>query len=279
MKNDKEILNIAGFNPVYKGVPPFTKVSNGHGYIGVLLEEENSGKLQCHVCGECALNLAKHLYHKHKELNPTSYREKFGINKTTPLMSPQTLKKIKNNFLDLTEEKQKEIIARLKNNLTRLHKEGNYKKREAKGTSQMQNSFGTCPEQAKERFWKLYKELGRIPKNNELTGTLKHIVYSRFKNYKEALIAWGVSEHEYRMHVAEGKNNAVEERAKNDFFPKYSDEDVKKQYQDFYFRFNRFPTWGEVKQYGMPGRIPFMRVFGKNKSELQNSLVQSENEY
>ncbi len=275
MKN--ETLNVDGFLPVYKGLPPFMKYEGGFGYSGVLLEDIVTGKLQCHLCGHLVNNLSKHLFHKHKEVTPEKYREMTGINRTTPLMSTSTLKKYKNNFLDLTKEKRNAIIARLKENNKSIHARKTYVKRTGtKGTTQMQNKFGTCPEQAKTQFMREYQKLGRIPSNSEMSGRLRNLVYTRFPSYKEALLAWGISDQEYRQHVTEGKVKAYQARADHDFYRKYTDEDVKTLYSDFYFQNKRLPTWSEVKQYGLPSREVFKRVFGTDKSLVEGSFASNE---
>ena len=274
-----ETINIEGFNPVYKVLPPFMKFDGGFGYKGVLLEDKETGKLQCHLCGTLANNLSKHLYHKHKGVSANDYREKVGLNKYVPLMSEQTRKKIKNNFLNLTDSKRKEVIKRLKENNKNAHESGNWKKREKTGSIQYQNKYGTCPEQAKTQFFKEYKELGRIPTNDEMSGRLRSLVYTRFSSYKEALISWGISEQEYREHFLQGKINSFEARRDQDFFPKYDKDDVKKLYSDFFFEKKRFPTWGEVKQFGLPSRVVFERAFGGTKSNIESSFKVKEQSY
>lgn len=271
MEINREELAVEGFEPVYKGVPPFMKFENGFGYMGVLLEEKETGKLQCHLCGHLSLNISKHLFHKHKDVTPTRYKELTGLNRTTPLMSTRTRKFIKNNFLNLTEEKRKEVLKRLKENNKKTHTEGSWRKREAGAALEFNNKFGTCPEQARTLFWEEYHKLGRIPSNKEMSGKLRHIIYSRFPSYKSALIAWGVTEDDYRSHVIEGRSRAVEARAEKDFFPKYSKEDVERSYGDFFFQHKRLPTWNEVKELGLPGRAPFNKAFGeKTKTEVES---------
>tara|TARA_R110000868_G_scaffold160448_6_gene390079 strand:+ start:1033 stop:1860 length:828 start_codon:yes stop_codon:yes gene_type:complete len=274
----REELKVEGFEPVFKGVPPFMNFENGFGYMGVLLEEKETGKLQCHLCGCLALNLAKHIFHKHKDFTVDRYREIAGLNSTTPLMSVSTRKKIKNNFLNLTEEKRKAVVKRLRENNRKAVNEGRVGGHR-KNTFEAQNKFGTCPEQAKTLFWEEYKKLGRIPTNKEMSGKLRHIIYTRFSSYKNALISWGVSESEYRENVVNYQQKAFEARADKDFFPKYSEEDVKKLYGDFFFQNKRLPTWGEVKEIGLPGRAPFERIFGKSKSEIEAGLKVREHCY
>lgn len=274
----REELKIDGFEPVYKGIPPFMKFENGFGYMGVLLEEKETGKLQCHLCGNCSLNLAKHIFHKHKDFTIERYRNVSGLNNTTPLMAQSTRKKIKNNFLDLTEEKRRAVIKRLRG----LNKKNIFEGKvggKRRNTLEAQNKFGTCPEQARTLFWEEYKSIGRIPTNDELSSKLKYVVYSRFSSYKNAMIAWGVSEEEYRAHVLNGQQKAQEARAEKDFFPKYTDEEVEKMYGNFFFQNKRLPTWGEVKELGLPGRAPFQRVFNASKSEIEDGFKVREQSY
>ena len=265
-----------GFRPVYKGIPPFTKFEKGFGYYGVLLEDEESGKLQCHLCGELNNNLAKHIFHKHKDFTAKKYKEIVGLNLTTPLMSESTRKKFKNNFLDLTEEKQQETIERLRSNNRKVHREKLLTPRSTKGTLEHKNKYGTCPEQAKTLFWEEYNKIGHIPIDKEMSNKLRNIIYTRFTSYREALLAWGITEQQYREHVVEGQIKVHQTRAENDFFPKYDKEKVKQQYADFFFKNKRLPTWGEVKQYGLPKRSVFERVFGTCKSDIQNSFKVNE---
>jgi hypothetical protein len=261
-----------GFKPIYKGIPPFMKFEKGFGYLGVLLEEESTGKLQCHLCGKTALNIAKHLYHKHDGVSPYDYRIQTGLSLTTPLVSESTRKKFKNNFLNLTESKKREVIARLRNLNKRLHSNP---KRQRKNVAsiQLNNRYGTCPEQIRHKFWEIYNRLGRIPNWSELGGSIKSVVEKRFESYEEALVTWGIPRQEWREHKIEIQNKAYEARKAKDFFPKYKAEEVRKQFEDFFKLKKRFPTWGEVEQFGMPKRSVFKRVFGCNKSELQNSLM------
>lgn len=261
-----------GFRPVYKGVPPFMKFEDGHGYFGVLLEHEKTGKLQCHLCGILVNSLSKHLYHKHKKVSPIQYKIKTGLKLTTPLLSENSRKRIKNNFLNLTKEKRDKIIQTLLNNNKKLHTKGLHRTRGKYSSLEYNNRFGTCPEQAKTLFWEEYNKFGRIPSTNEMSGKLKNIIFTRFDSYKSACIAWGISEKEYDLHITEGKINAVAKRAENDYFPKYEKEQIIKIYSDFFSIHKRLPTWGEVQQFSMPGRVPFQRAFGVSKSVLERSF-------
>ena len=260
-----------GFKPIYKGIPPFMKYEKGFGYYGVLLEQEETGKLQCHLCGECVLNIAKHIYHKHKDSSPKQYRVETGLSLTTPLVSEKTRKLIKNNFLKLNEEEKDKVVARLRNLNKKLH-QGEKRQRENKASLQTNNRYGTCPEQVRSQFYEIYNSLQRIPNWKELSSRLRYIIETRFGSYEEAVVAWGIPRQEYTDHRNEAQIKAQEVRRENDYFPKYSVEEVKEQYMAFFELKGRFPTWGEVKQYGMPGRVPFKRAFGEEKSVLEKQL-------
>jgi hypothetical protein len=266
-------MNIQGFKPIYKGIPPFMKYDAGHGYYGVLLEEEKSGKLQCHLCGRLILNIAKHLYHKHKNISSREYKIETGLSLTTPLMSEQTRKKIKNNFLNLTEKKRKEVVKRLRNLNKKLHSSPQKRQRENKASIQTNNRYGTCPEQVRSQFLEIYKTLNRVPKWPELTGKLRYIVETRFGSYEEACIVWGIPRQEYKLHISQGRRNAVEARARQNYFPSYTVDEVKKQYRDFFKLKNRLPTWGEVRLNKMASRDVFERVFGCCKSNFEEELL------
>lgn len=269
----KEIIKVNGFKSIYKGVAPFMKYSGGFGYYGVLLEEEATGKLQCHLCGGTALNLAKHIFHKHKDMTPKKYKIETGLNLTTPLMAESTRKLIKNNFLDLTEKKKKEVIARLRRLNRKLHSDGTKKHRKNKASFEMNNKYGTCPEQVKNRFLQKYQELGRIPLWRELDGGLRYIFEHRFDSYEEAAVSMGISRSEFKGHTLEGRVRAFEARRDHNFFPKYDSNKVKKQYLDLFKIKGRFPTWGEIIQSGLPKRSVFIRAFGCNKSEMERKLL------
>ena len=272
MKQDF-VEKVDGYKPIYKGIPPFMKYEKGYGYYGVLLEEETTGKLQCHLCGESALNLAKHLFHKHKDVSPREYKVETGLNLGTPLMSEKTRKLIRNNFLELTDEKKEKVIARLKNLNKELHERGDKKQRENVASIQTNNRYGTCPEQVKSQFLSIYNSLGRIPNYSELTRRLRYITETRFGSYEEALVVWGIPRTEYKAHLSEASEKAKDVRRENNYYPKYTDEEVKKIYMNYFAVNKRFPTWGEVIMNGMPGRVPFQRVFKMPKSAVEKMLI------
>lgn len=267
-----QILNIQGYKPIYKGVAPFMKYEKGFGYYGVLLEEEASGKLQCHLCGHTVLNLNKHIFHKHKDLTIKMFKEQVGLSLGTPLIAESTRKKFKNNFLNLTEAKKEETIKRLQSLNKKLHTDKTKKQRTNKASLQTNNMYGTCPEQVKSQFYEIYNKLGRLPNWSELTYKLRYILESRFGSYQEGLVAWGIPRQEYRDHINESKIKIADHFREHGHPSLVDDEEVKRQYLEFFQIKRRLPTWGEVRQSGMYGRVPFHRVFKISKKELQKIL-------
>lgn len=258
--------------PIYKSVPPYIKFTAGHGFKGVILENKETGKIQCHLCGTDAFNLSKHLFHKHKDTNPIEYRKNTGLGLTTPLMSTRTLKKIKNNFLNLTQKEKDKRIKLLKENNKKVHSQGKHKPRGEYSSTQYENKYGTCEVQAKDRFYNEYNKFGKIPSWKEMSSKLRYIIENRFGSYGEALKIWGIDEKVYKDHLLEAQNKAYEVRREADFFPKYDEKTVKNQYTDFFLRHKRLPTWGEVKSLGLPSRTVFVRIFGRNKSEIEINM-------
>jgi len=212
------------FNPIYKGIPPFMKYEKGFGYMGVLLEEKQTGKLQCHICGRTVFNIAKHLYHKHRQVSPNEYRVQTGLNLGTPLVSETTRKKIKNNFLNLPDVEKQVILKRLREQNKRLHQNPK-RQRSSLASIQTNNTYGTCPDQVKSQFYDIYNRLKRIPTSKELTGRLRYIIETRFGSYEEAVVVWGIPRKEYRQHVLNFQEKAKEARKENNYFPKYTDEE------------------------------------------------------
>jgi len=84
---------------LYKPEPPFEEVKDGFGFYGVLLLDTSTNKIQCHLCGEWFYSLASHLKNAHL-MTTREYKERFGLNMTTPLCSPSISKKISKVMLE-----------------------------------------------------------------------------------------------------------------------------------------------------------------------------------
>jgi predicted transcriptional regulator len=55
--------------------------------IGRLVADADGAHVQCHICGTWWAKLATHVRRRHG-MSPDEYREEFGLNKSTGLVSP-----------------------------------------------------------------------------------------------------------------------------------------------------------------------------------------------
>ena len=168
---------------IAKWVPPFQKVANGFGFVGVLAEDTKSGKLQCGICGKWYEMLTTHIYAKHK-LTSKEYAEKFNLSRNTALRSMYIRKR------------QSEVMLgmRLKHKKFRMKfKKGNNESANRKNkpkSIETQNKHGVCDLQILEKISSLKNKLGRTPALTELidkygTGfaALLHIRYQGYLNF------------------------------------------------------------------------------------------------
>ncbi len=177
-------------------------VKEGFGFLGTLLYDDIEDKIQCHVCGELFTQLTHFHLRKH-ELTTPEYKEKFGLNKMTALMTP-TLSERKSllpqNKIPIWKKMSKADFKRFnerrlkgyKNKDTQLRKETNYGRRY---TYEMMNRFGSCPLQVEERFIRVTESLGRTPKELDLIKAdsgLLDILIRKFKTYSNALNHFGL---------------------------------------------------------------------------------------
>ncbi len=81
--NNQESKNLIPYDSpsgtinIGKWVPPFVEIEGGYGFVGVVAEDSESGKLQCHVCGKWFEQLATHYSAMHG-LDGVQYRARFG---------------------------------------------------------------------------------------------------------------------------------------------------------------------------------------------------------
>lgn len=141
---------------------PLMRFDKGYGYQGALIYDTDSEKIQCHFCGEWFDSLGRHLRKEHNML-ASEYKTEVGLNQTTALINESFRAKLIASGLD----------RRLKN-LRQPKKRSEETKRKISETlkninAEKQNKRNTCPEQLLTRLINLYNELGRTPKQGEIT--------------------------------------------------------------------------------------------------------------
>ncbi len=263
--------------PLYKSTPPFMDFKGGFGFQGVVLIDEVSGKIQCHICGMLHHGLNRHIRHKHNEMTVQEYKDMTGLNKHTPLVSPDTQTRLRQPFLVMTaQEREVRLKPLLKASKSYVRKG---KSLRGKARTQEKNLYGTCDLQVKHRVNVEMIKHGRIPTMTELGSTLTNLIFRRFPSYEAALKTWGFSDEEItaknlrsKQKIAEGKARYL---ATADLF---NEDKVKKALLRFYEREKRLPTWGEcgknsTREMKLPGRNTIIRVLGVNsKAKLERLL-------
>lgn len=260
---------MADLIPLYKAEPPFMAYKSGHGYLGVLLEDRETGKVQCHLCGKLIKNIPKHLYHSHNNLPAEEYRKEVGLGSTMPLVCSDTSKRLRESgWTDLSEQDRERKHQKLIKNNREVHRRGAPASRKngnnGKRAIQYNNRFGTCEAQARAHFWGLYNKLGRIP-NCEEDQKLKYLVFARFDSYESALRAWGVSSYEIGKHHKRSAELATKNRDKTKAHPPTEWETmeiVHKSLISFYKKHKRPPTFGEMGLGRIATRFSIHRKLG-----------------
>ncbi len=176
----------SGFVNVGKYIPPFEKVKKGFGYMGVIVEDYESGKLQCHICGEWLQMFNSHLAQTHK-MTSNEYRKKFGLSISTALRS----KKLRLNQSAVMIKLMKEHPERFNNKFSHNgFGKGNSYAGNRKGKQKAEetvNKYGVCDLQIMDRILKLRDKLGKTPtlidiKKEYGAGFVGHI-HKRYGSY------------------------------------------------------------------------------------------------
>ncbi len=252
--------------PLYKAQPPFMDFKRGFGSLGVLMEDMDTGKIQCHLCGELFKSVARHVQHRH-DMTADDYRAETGLGITTPLVCGNTSLLLRESgWVNLSKEKLEKKRQLLMENSRSVHR------RKAPGLKkfgprsvQMQNLFGTCELQAQAYFWELYKKNGNRVPDTKSDEKLRYLVYRRFTSYDEALKAWGVSDEEIvqKKKAVWSKQAAATDRTKA-HPPTLWDsvERVKSSLANFVRSEKRGPTFSELGNGRLPTRFALKAKLG-----------------
>lgn len=195
---------------LFKAQPPYMEVEAGYGYLGVMLLNKVTDKVQCHVCGEWFKNLGWHV-HSHN-LTARQYKEKFSLFYYTPLCGRSVSRQRSNNYK--THPKNKTFIERLK----RMNAEGKmgggyvkkknpeYYKRGGNNSGQRTmaflNSKGFCERQMLSRYLIVAGIVGNTSPSHRQLFKYDRPLYQKIvrqygnvgnfkKKYGYALLKWG----------------------------------------------------------------------------------------
>lgn len=210
----------------YNYKEPLMKYTKGFGFVGALVFDSESDRIQCHLCGEWFGSLPHHLKREHA-MKASEYKDEVGLLQTTALISESARAKLIASGLD---KRLQNLRAGGKKTQEQKTKISNTLKITAQKEEYL-NLKGICPEQLIDRLQKRYKKEGDkfSTKNISFSSNLKR-VYGSIKNACEIA---GVP---YRK---PGMNRSYENRSK------YNRMDMVEYMKDFYLENKRFPRKGD----------------------------------
>lgn len=170
---------------VYTGVAkePLMENKSGHGYQGVLLQDETRQFVQCSNCGEWFKKISvKHLEKcSNGEIESVNdYKERFGLLKTTGLVSDET-------SLRLTENALKNKVSIGRRAGTRRGRNGGLMQKGKYSTREYENKFGTCPKQLKARLKEFILQNRELPNSHNKGGALAKALWKKFGGVAKAM--------------------------------------------------------------------------------------------
>src|SRR3990167_5777234 len=157
----------------YNYKEPLMRYEEGNGFMGALVFDSETDKLQCHLCGEWEHSLQHHLRKEHN-LTASQYKEMVGLNKTSALISETYRSKLiaagQKRFKNLRKNRKHSEEAKQK--ISASLKEYRF---------ETKNKIGTCPAQLLERLVVLYNQKGRMPRSRWFSfyDSLKKVFGSR----------------------------------------------------------------------------------------------------
>lgn len=138
-----------------KYIPPFEKNETGFGFKGVILEDKQTGQLQCYVCGKWFENLSCHI--RQHNLIALEYKKRFGLLQSTALKSHKMRLRQSEVMIKMRKSHKKHRMKFKKNNNFAGNRKGIKKAEESK------NKYGVCDLQIMQKVIDLQKDLGRTP--------------------------------------------------------------------------------------------------------------------
>lgn len=235
---------------------PLTKVKNGYGFIGCLLSTIEGDAVQCHICGELFIDLAKHVSQKHN-ITSVEYKDKFQLARKTALISENERMARKQRFLNylksLTEEEKREFKIRARERYKNNHSRSRQISLETK------NKRGTCPDQLLQKIKDVAKKIGHTPSKTEFINECDsqryvHLIYKTFGSWTKALKLIGM---EPKKPINTGNSDGY-----NQYNKKYSDEELLEYLVIFAQENNRKPTATDFRRGLLPPYYHYTRRWG-----------------
>ena len=164
-----------------KAYPPYMEVKEGFGYMGIILHEPISDRIQCHICGRLFETLSNHIKSSHY-ISVKKYKKLFGLKNTTALWNMRLHKK-KSEEIKLEYKKYPNKYKNFKN--SSRGKAINPPKRNF--TMEEMNKKGNCPLQLDDLFNKIMIKNKEIPKIKDIKKSIYASICYRFGSYNRYL--------------------------------------------------------------------------------------------
>lgn len=234
---------------------PLKPVTDGYGYLGTLAQSEDGHEVQCHICGLMFKNLGSHAFNVHG-MKGTEYRERFELNRTTPLCSDAVSNEYKARALNLWEAKSPEEKAAQVEIMKAAAKIAPKPSRDRR--LELKNIQGRCPDQLLDKLQKLADKLSRTPTakeySKEYTGGFLFTLTRTFGSYNNALNILGLT-----------KNKPGSKNPYNKGVSRYTDEALLQYLKDYYETYKLPPTFSDWKRHFFPDYHIYLKRFGSIK--------------
>ncbi len=164
--------------------PLMRAADNGHGYQGVLLQDNERKLVQCASCG----GWYKHISGMHLKscsgMNHIEYKTKYGLPRTTGLVSDA-----------MSEQYTKQLLTGIKPGFHTANKKysaagaghRNYGK-----TMEAYNRQGTCPLQVEAKIVDFINRNKEFPRSGNKGRLLAQLVSKRYGTFRDAMINYGL---------------------------------------------------------------------------------------
>jgi hypothetical protein len=174
----------SGFININKYVPPFEKVKDGFGFIGVVIEDNKTGELQCNICGRWFKNLPTHINFAHK-ISANDYRKRFGLSQSTALKTKRLRLRQSAVMTKLNKENPKCFNRSHFGFEKKNHYAGNRKGKSNR--PETTNKYGVCELQIIEKILDLNHKLKKTPTlidiRNEYGFSFVTLIHQRYSSY------------------------------------------------------------------------------------------------
>lgn len=242
----------SGFVTFYNYKEPLMKYDDGYGYVGALLFDGTTDKIQCHMCGDWFGQLAHHLAKEHN-MRAAEYKARVGLMQNTALISESSREKLIASGLDKrlqnlrkggkkTQAQKDQISATLKR---------------SSQTAENKNIRGTCPAQLIDRMQKIYQQKGDKIRMRDFNN-FDEVIRKTFGTLKEACEIAGIPYREpsQTLRHEEGKDR------------KYTQAIAVAFITEFIITFGKAPSYIDYMKQGKKGLWQSIVINKKNAIKL-----------